>query len=186
MTQSLSFSIAGIFAGMAIDKFNRVRILSIACITWSGTSLVIGSVNSLVVLGVMRLLMGVSLSACEPASYSIVSDYFPSKFRSRANGLITSGAYMGSAFSCLMVTIINMMGWRGAYKFMGSIGVAVGLLGLIFIREPKRGAFSDEKSIDEDDVVPEEGNKIINSFQEILKNPVLRFSGLATMCRMFS
>ena len=77
MTQSLSFSIAGIFAGMAIDKFNRVRILSLACIVWSGTSLVIGSVNSLVVLGLMRLLMGISLSACEPASYSIVSDYFP-------------------------------------------------------------------------------------------------------------
>jgi MFS family permease len=62
---------------MAIDKFNRVRILSLACIVWSGTSLVIGSVNSLVVLGLMRLLMGISLSACEPASYSIVSDYFP-------------------------------------------------------------------------------------------------------------
>ena len=77
MTQSFSFSIAGIFAGMAIDKFNRVRILSLACILWSSTSLIIGSVNSLVVLGLMRVLMGISLSACEPATYSIVADYFP-------------------------------------------------------------------------------------------------------------
>ena len=93
---------------------------------------------------------------------------------------------MGSAFSCLMVTIINMIGWRNSYKFMGSIGVTVGILGLIFIREPKRGAYSDEKSIDEDDVVPVEGNKIVNSFREIIVNPVLRFTGLSTMCRMFS
>lgn len=183
MTQSLSFSISGIFAGMAIDKFNRVRILSLACIVWSGTSLVIGSVNSLVVLGLMRLLMGFSLSACEPASYSIVADYFPARFRSRANGLLTSGAYMGSAFSCLMVTIINMIGWRGSYKFMGSVGVAVGLLGLIFIKEPKRNAFAEQKAVKSE---PQEGNKILNSFKEIIINPVLRFSGLATMCRMFS
>ena len=184
MTQSLSFSIAGIFAGMAIDKWNRVRILSVACIVWSGTSLVIGSVNSLVVLGLMRLLMGVSLSACEPASYSIVADYFPQNLRSRANGLLTSGAYMGSAFGCLMVTLINGIGWRNSYKFMGSVGLAVGLLGLVLIKEPKRGAFSDEKA--ETSEPPQEGNKILNSFKEIIVNPVLRFTGLATMCRMFA
>jgi MFS family permease len=76
-TQSLSFSIAGIFTGMAIDRFNRVRILALACIVWSSTSLVTGSVNSLVVLGLMRVLMGISLSACELSTYSIVADYFP-------------------------------------------------------------------------------------------------------------
>jgi MFS family permease len=55
---SLSYSISGIFYGMAIDKYNRSKILSLACIGWSLTSLITGRVNSLAVLAVMRFALG--------------------------------------------------------------------------------------------------------------------------------
>jgi MFS family permease len=55
---SLSKSVFGVLAGNIIDKYNRKRLIIAASIGWSICTLITGSVNSLLVLGIMRFLLG--------------------------------------------------------------------------------------------------------------------------------
>jgi MFS family permease len=55
---SISFAISGIFWAMAAEKYNRKIIIALACIVWSLSSYFTGSVNSLLILGIMRFILG--------------------------------------------------------------------------------------------------------------------------------
>lgn len=79
-----------------------------------------------------------------------------------------------------------MCGWRNTYKLFGTFGLIVGLLGFLVIKEPKRNSFKDKSPPKEEFEAISGENKIVSSFREILTNPVLRFSGLATACRTFA
>jgi MFS family permease len=96
---SISFSIAGIFWGIASEKYSRKNIATLACIGWSLTSLVTGNTTSFAVLAGMRFLMGIFMSAYDPAMFALVADYFPKKKFSTAISLITSAPYLGGGFS---------------------------------------------------------------------------------------
>jgi len=37
--------------------------------------------------------------------------------------------------------IIAQAGWRFAYNFVGIIGACLGIISLVFLRDPKRNAF---------------------------------------------
>jgi len=102
----LSFAIAGIFWGIAADKGNRALITSIACIAWSISSFVTGSVDSLAVLAAMRLLLGIAQSAAEPTMFSIVADYFPASKQATANSILHAGPFIGSGLSSLSIIMI--------------------------------------------------------------------------------
>ena len=109
---SLSFSVAGVFAGIAVDKYSRTKILALTGVVWSLTSIVSGSVNSLAVLALMRFILGAALSACEPAMYSLVADFFPTKMISTANSILFAGSYIGAAASSLCIMLTSRFGWR--------------------------------------------------------------------------
>ena len=57
---SISYAVAGVLWGIAADKYNRKRMITLACFGWSLTSFVTGSVNSLTVLAVMRFFLGMT------------------------------------------------------------------------------------------------------------------------------
>lgn len=140
---SLSFSICGILWGIAADKYNRKTIITLACLGWSLTSLCTGTFNSLGLLALMRVLLGVTQSACEPSSFSIIQDIFPSNKQSTAISILTSAPYLGSGLSSLSVIMIASMGWRACFQFMGGVGLVFGALGLLLVREPKRGGVKE-------------------------------------------
>lgn len=103
---SISYSIAGIFMGLLVDKVNRKTLLSIACLVWSLTSIVSGSTNSFMILCLMRFITGMCVSATDPACYSILGDYFPKRLRTTANSVMNTGHYLGSGVASLIVLII--------------------------------------------------------------------------------
>ena len=78
---------------------------------------------------------------CNPASYSIIADYFAPKYRSTANAIETSGSYVGSGIASICVILIKMYGWRGMYRIVGTVGMLMGAFVLLFIKEPGRGVF---------------------------------------------
>lgn len=135
---SLSYAFFGLLWGQAVDTKNRKLIVALACIGWSLTSICTGSINSLAVLALMRFILGATQAACEPASFSLLADYFPSNKVSTATSILTAGPYLGSGLSSLSVIMIASMGWRACFNFMGAIGVVFGALGLLFMKEPKR------------------------------------------------
>jgi MFS family permease len=80
-------------------------------------------------------------SACNPASYSIIADYFPPNQRSTANAIETAGSYVGGGLASFTVLLIAKYGWQGMYKIIGGLGVIGGILSIILIKEPDRGVY---------------------------------------------
>lgn len=89
----------------------------------------------------MRFALGGFESACNPASYSIIADYFPVAYRSTANAIETSGSYVGGGLASLSIIIIKKYGWRVMYQILGGVGIAMGLATLVLVKEPGRGVF---------------------------------------------
>jgi MFS family permease len=138
---SSSYSTLGVWAGVLSGKMSRKVLLGLSCILWSATAVGAGSINSFAFFVLMRFLLGGFESACNPASYSIIADYFPPSYRSTANAIETSGSYVGGGIASFSVILIAKYGWRAMYKIFGYLGMFVGLASLILIKEPKRGAF---------------------------------------------
>jgi MFS family permease len=136
---SLSYAFAGIFMGLLVDKVNRKKLLLGSMFIWSMSTVISGTTNSFGVLFLMRFILGLFVSATEPAGYSLLGDFFPRKVRTTANSAIGIGGYMGGGLSSLQVVVIAAFGWRGAYLFNGGVGIAVAALGLILLREPEKG-----------------------------------------------
>ena len=103
---SISYSVAGIFMGLLVDKVNRKSLLAAACIGWSITSLISGSTSSFTVLCLMRFITGMCVSATEPAAFSILGDYFPKRLRTTANSVMNTATYVGSGIASLIVLIV--------------------------------------------------------------------------------
>ena len=149
---SISYAISGIFMGLLVDKMSRKRLLVLAVIVFSASTMVSSVTSSFYVLFLMRFILGMFVSATEPAGFSMLGDYFPKSVRTTANAVLGTGAYLGSGFSALLILIVGSYGWRAAYAFNGALGLLVGVIGMLVIREPERGLFKkieDESSGEE-------------------------------------
>ena len=112
-----------------------------ACILWSTCTLLTGLIDSFPVLFVMRFGLGIFESAFNPCAYSIISDLFAPANRTTANSIFNLGIYFGGALASLSTLMITSLGWRDTYKYIGYLGVAMGVAGLLLIKEPVRGRF---------------------------------------------
>lgn len=138
---SSSYSVLGVWAGVLSEKVNRKWLLGISCILWSATTFFAGIVPSFVFFCLMRFMLGATSSACNPASYSIIADYFPPNYRSTANAIETAGSYVGGGIASFCVLLIAKFGWRGMYQIIGAAGMIMGALSIVMIKEPGRGVF---------------------------------------------
>ena len=107
------------------------------------SSIISGMTNSFAVLFVMRFTLGLFVSAVEPASFSILGDYFPSKIRATANSLFSTGGYLGAGSASVLLVMVEKFGWRTAYFFKGGMGVLIAALAFLVVKEPKKGIYAE-------------------------------------------
>lgn len=188
-TFSLSYAVCGIFAGVISDKVNRKVFAGLSCILWSTTTLLTGMIDSFKLFFVFRFLLGIFESAFNPCAYGIISDYFHPQYRTTANSLYNGAIYLGGALSSLATIMISGLGWRGTYMLIGSVGIGAGIIGFLFIMEPKRGAFDPPKketavksNVDERSTL----QKFFSACQEVVTNPTPRYITIAASCRFFA
>ena len=147
----------------------------------------------------MRVLLGAAQGALEPVQFGIMQDYFPKSKITTANSILTAAPYLGAGISSLNVVLIAKYGWRATLKLMGGLGVAIGLAGVFFMKEPERGRFDRY----EEQVARAEGRELppkveekidegpkkniaqnfLTSLSDCIKNPVTRWCTIATMFR---
>lgn len=128
-----------------------------------------------------------------------MQDYFPKSKITTANSILTAAPYLGAGISSLNVVLIAKYGWRATLKLMGGLGVAIGLAGVFFMKEPERGRFDRY----EEQVARAEGRELppkieekidegpkkniaqnfLTSLSDCIKNPVTRWCTIATMFR---
>jgi MFS family permease len=107
------------------------------------------------------MMLGFFEAFCGPPAYSLIVDYFPPEVRTTANAVYAFGIYVGTGLSSINIIMISRLGWRWAYAITGMIGIAIGLLVLLIVKDPIRGRFEPRvaKKV-EDEELASEGSQI--------------------------
>eukprot|EP00630_Chrysocystis_fragilis_P007346 CAMPEP_0197395608 /NCGR_PEP_ID=MMETSP1165-20131217/7168_1 /TAXON_ID=284809 /ORGANISM="Chrysocystis fragilis, Strain CCMP3189" /LENGTH=448 /DNA_ID=CAMNT_0042921373 /DNA_START=30 /DNA_END=1379 /DNA_ORIENTATION=+ len=141
---SATFCIAGLFAGRAADLTSRRLIVFAGVGIWNAALFMIGYARSFVLVLCWRLLLGFGQAFSNPASYSLIADYFPEEKRAQANGLFACGVYLGGGLASLCISMASSMGWRATCFLIATIGFALAAVEVLSVREPTRAANKHE------------------------------------------
>src|SRR3954453_8933925 len=89
----LFYSALGMPVARFADRANRRNIVAVAFAFWSAMTALCGMAQSVTVLALARIGVGIGESAGTPASQSIVADHFNKDERPRALGIFAIGTY---------------------------------------------------------------------------------------------
>ena len=140
----LSFAVLYTLLGIPIarlaERWNRVSIISMALVVWSGFTVACGFASNFMSLLVMRVGVGVGEAGCSPPSHSLISDYFEPKRRATALSIYAFGIPLGSMIGAVAGGwLAKTYGWRVAFMVVGLPGLILALLIRLLVREPPRG-----------------------------------------------
>lgn len=133
---SAAYSSSNIFMSALSTNWNKRIMLALAVAAFSATTIAAGATNSLLIFASMRFVFGVCASAINAPIYQVIAREFPPEMRATANSVENLGYKIGMGFASLSVLIIRQWGWRVHYKLIGSLGILVGLVALLFVRNP--------------------------------------------------
>ena len=126
--------------GWIADRFNRVRVLSVACVIWSVATTCCGFATNYPQLVAARMLVGFGEAGGVPPSYAIIADTFPPRRRGLALGIYNLGPGVGAAIGVAFgASIAAAFDWRHAFIGIGAAGLLAAVL-VFLIRDPARGA----------------------------------------------
>jgi sugar phosphate permease len=141
-------------AGLIGDRVGRKTLILGGLIFWSLITVATALSTEYWHLLGFRALEGLGEAFYFPASMSLISDYHGRKTRSRAMAVHQSGVYagtvVGGTFSGLMA---ELYGWRCGFYVFGVLGAVLGVVLLLLLREPRRGAAEEFPA--ESDLPPE-------------------------------
>ena len=140
----LSFAVLYTLLGIPIarlaERRNRVTIISLALVVWSGFTVACGFAGNFVALLAMRVGVGVGEAGCSPPSHSLISDYFEPKRRASALSIYAFGIPLGSMIGAVAGGwLAKTYGWRIAFMVVGAPGVILAVLVKLLVKEPPRG-----------------------------------------------
>ena len=139
---AIFYSTLGVPIAWMADRYNRVKIMTIALSLWSAMTMVCGLITTPVQLFFARMGVGVGEAGGVAPAYSIVSDYFPPEQRARALAIYSFGVPIGSAVGIIFGGVIaTFLDWRAAFLIVGALGLVLAPIFLFTTREPERGQF---------------------------------------------
>lgn len=146
---ALFYAAMGVPVAMIADRWNRVKLVGIACLIWSGFTAACGMVSNFWQLALMRFGVGTGEAGGTAPSLSVLADYYPPAQRPFVSGLFTLngpfGVFLGTSFGAWAAAHI---GWRQAFFAVGLVGVVLAPLLIWLVREPARGQMDARTAID--------------------------------------
>ncbi len=146
------YTVSGLFIGTLADRYNRTRIIGIGVIIWSFFTALSGLAKNFITLAIPRIFIGIGESAMTPTTMSILSDRYEIKKLGFAAGFYYMGVPLGVGVSLILAGYLGpVIGWRGCFYLIGSIGVVLGLAMLLVKDSPRKNitTTSNQKSFSE-------------------------------------
>ena len=98
-----------------------------------------GFVQNFWQLLVCCLLLGVGQETVNPTVYSLLADYFSSKYRSTILSIAAAMVFPGQDLSYVGGILAQYWTWRGVFYLFGGAGLALAIPSFFVLREPLRG-----------------------------------------------
>src|SRR5271165_5206254 len=122
------------------DRYPRKWIMAAGAVVWSLATLLSAVTHTYDELLLRHLVVGIGEATFVVISPAFLSDLFPETIRGRVMGLFYLSLPVGSAFGYVVGGILgHHFGWRMPF-LVGAIPGLLLALGLLVVREPKRGA----------------------------------------------
>ena len=137
---ALLYTTLGIPLARLAERWNRVNIITIAIVIWSGFTALCGTATSYLQLLIYRVGVGVGEAGLSPPAHSLISDYFEPKKRASALSIYAFGIPLGTMFGAMAGGwIAENLSWQAAFMAVGLPGVLVALAIKFIVKEPPRG-----------------------------------------------
>lgn len=133
------YVVAGIPLARLADRSSRTLIIAGGCVAWSMATVATGMATNEVGLIAARAAVGIGEAAFAAPAYSLLADYFKPHRRGLAFAILGLATYFGQIIGQAGgPAIAAVHDWRAAFYLLGAIGVALGLLMAVFVRDPPR------------------------------------------------
>lgn len=133
--------------GPLSDRWVRKYVIALGAVLWSSVTWLTAFVVSFPQLLIARASMSFFEGCFNPSAWSLVTDTFPKRRHGLVLGLMSLTYPVGTAAALIVVSLIGAEHWRQPFVIYGVIGIALGLLVLAVVKEPRRGAA--EESVQE-------------------------------------
>ncbi|HMS21212.1 MFS transporter, partial [uncultured Sphingorhabdus sp.] len=143
----IAFAAFYTFLGIPIARYadrpktNRVGLISVSLIIWSGMTALCGTAQNFVQLLLARIGVGVGEAGCTPAAHSLIADLAPPEKRASAISFYSLGIPIGSLLGMVIGGMIaDAYGWRAAFLVAGLPGIALAAIVFFVLRDPRMSA----------------------------------------------
>lgn len=138
---AVSMGLASIPLGMLADRVSRRNIIASCLMIWSGMTALCGMAANYVQLLIARCGVGMGEAGGGPASLSLISDLFSHKRRATAMAIFSLGTPTAALINLgLNTKLVNWYGWRMTLVIVSVVGIALAILMMLSVPEPKRGS----------------------------------------------
>jgi MFS family permease len=135
------YGLASPMAGIVVDRVRRKTAILGGLHVWSIVCAATALSKNFRHLFLFRAAEGLGETFYFPASMSLISDYHGRDTRSRAMGLHQTSVYVGTIGGGAFAGLIGQhYGWRASFLVFGVLGILLGFVLHVLIREPPRGA----------------------------------------------
>jgi predicted MFS family arabinose efflux permease len=140
---ALFYAVLGIPIARYADRptSNRVGLISISLVLWSGMTALSGVAQNYGQLLLARVGVGVGEAGCTPAAHSLISDMVPAERRSSAIAFYGLGIPIGAMLGAMIGGYLaDTVGWRTAFMVVGLPGVILAGVVWLLLRDSRSSA----------------------------------------------
>ena len=142
----LAFALFYTALGLPIARYadrpstNRARLIAVSLAIWSAMTAIGGLTQNFIQLLLARIGVGIGEAGCTPAAHSLITDSVSPERRASALAFYALGIPIGSLLGALLGgQLADTVGWRMAFVVVGMPGLALALVVVALLRDP-RGA----------------------------------------------
>lgn len=128
-----------VVSGWLVDRYGARFSLSLFMVWWSIANALHSLARGAWSLGAFRFLLGMGESGNFMAAEKAISEWFPSRERGFANGLVNAAAATGAIISPPLIAWVTLQfGWRFCFIATGALGFVWLVFWLLFFYSPGR------------------------------------------------
>ena len=144
---ALFYASMGLPIARLSDQYSRKRIIIVSLVIFSLMTAFCGLAVGFSSLLLIRIGVGIGEAGVNPASHSIIADYFPPQRRALAMSILMLGGSVGMILGFVGGGVIaEHYGWRTAMVAVGLPGLLLALIMGKLLKEPARRTFEAQAS----------------------------------------